>query len=59
MHDGTKSNIRKLVYERRKKVMHIRDMKKEDYEEIDRLMSQVHKLHVEGRPDLYCEAEHI
>ena len=39
--------------------MHIRDMKKEDYEEIDRLMSQVHKLHVEGRPDLYCEAEHV
>ncbi len=39
--------------------MHIRNMKADDYQNVDRLMSQVHRLHVEGRPDLYCEAEHI
>lgn len=39
--------------------MQIRDMKLEDYNEVDRLMAQVHKLHVEGRPDLYIDVEHI
>lgn len=39
--------------------MHIRDMKIEDYNDVDRLMAQVHKLHVEGRPDLYVNMEHI
>lgn len=39
--------------------MNIRDMRLEDYKEVDRLMAQVHKLHVEGRPDLYVDVEHI
>ena len=39
--------------------MQIRDMRLEDYKEVDRLMAQVHKLHVEGRPDLYIDVEHI
>ena len=39
--------------------MQIRDMKLEDYNDVDRLMAQVHKIHVEGRPDLYVNVEHI
>ena len=39
--------------------MKIRDMKLEDYEQVDHLMAQVHKLHVDGRPDLYVDVEHI
>ena len=39
--------------------MQIRRMKLEDYKEVDRLMAQVHKIHVEGRPDLYVDVEHI
>lgn len=39
--------------------MRIRDMRIEDYNEVDRLMAQVHKIHVEGRPDLYIDVEHI
>lgn len=39
--------------------MQIRNMRLEDYREVDRLMAQVHKLHVEGRPDLYIDVEHI
>ena len=39
--------------------MYIREMKIEDYKQVDRLMAQVHKLHVEGRPDLYVDVEHI
>ena len=39
--------------------MIIREMKKEDYFEVDRLMAQVHKLHVNGRPDLYMDIDHI
>ena len=39
--------------------MKIRDMRLEDYEQVDRLMAQVHKIHVEGRPDLYVDVEHI
>lgn len=39
--------------------MHIRNMRREDYAEVDRLMAQVHKIHVQGRPDLYINVEHI
>ncbi len=39
--------------------MQIRNMVLEDYKEVDRLMAQVHKLHVNGRPDLYVNVEHI
>ena len=39
--------------------MQIRDMKLDDYDAADRLMAQVHQLHVEGRPDLYVDVEHI
>lgn len=36
----------------------IRDMESKDYPEIDRLMKELHELHVKGRPDLYTELEH-
>ncbi len=39
--------------------MQIRNMILEDYQEVDRLMAQVHQLHVDGRPDLYINVEHI
>ena len=39
--------------------MLIREMRKEDFFEVDRLMAQVHKLHVNGRPDLYVDVDHI
>lgn len=39
--------------------MNIRNMTLNDYNEVDRLMAQVHKLHVEGRPDLYVDVDHI
>jgi len=39
--------------------MKIRNMLLNDYNEIDRLMAQVHQLHVNGRPDLYIDVEHI
>ncbi len=39
--------------------MQIRDMVLEDYQEVDRLMAQVHQLHVDGRSDLYIDVEHI
>lgn len=39
--------------------MQIRNMVLDDYKEVDRLMAQVHKLHVNGRPDLYIDVEHI
>ena len=38
--------------------MTIRDMKLEDYDAVDTLMQQLHKIHVNGRPDLYVEMEH-
>lgn len=36
----------------------IRDMKPEDFPQADRLMQQLHRKHVDGRPDLYKEMEH-
>lgn len=36
----------------------IRDIKISDYNEIDKLMQQVHNLHVKNRPDLYIDMEH-
>lgn len=39
--------------------MTVREMKVTDYEMVDRLMQQLHKEHVEGRPDLYIPMEHI
>ena len=39
--------------------MIIRNMTLDDYDHVDRLMAQVHKLHVEGRPDLYIDVDHI
>lgn len=38
--------------------MEIRDMECKDYPEIDKLMKELHELHVKGRPDLYTELEH-
>lgn len=39
--------------------MQIRKMKKADYEQVDILMGQVHKLHLKNRPDLYMDVEHV
>ena len=39
--------------------MQIRNMVLNDYNEVDRLMAQVHQLHVNGRPDLYIDVDHI
>lgn len=39
--------------------MHIRNMKIEDYDGVDCLMTQIHRIHVDGRPDLYRDVEHI
>ena len=39
--------------------MQIRNMTLNDYNDIDRLMAQVHLLHVNGRPDLYIDVDHI
>lgn len=39
--------------------MQIRNMRLEDYQEFDRLMAQVHRLHVQGRPDLYINVDHV
>lgn len=38
--------------------MIIRDIKISDYKGIDKLMQQVHSLHVENRPDLYVDIEY-
>lgn len=35
--------------------MKIRNMAEKDYKEVDRIMQQVHHLHMENRPDLYVE----
>ena len=39
--------------------MNIRNMTLDDYKGVDRLMAQVHKIHVDGRPDLYVDVDHI
>ncbi len=36
----------------------IRPLTVADYPAVDRLMGQLHRLHVEGRPDLYLPLEH-
>lgn len=36
----------------------IRDIKKRDYSEVDRLLQQLHKVHMDGRPELFLEDEH-
>lgn len=38
--------------------MLIRCIRKDEYNEVDRLMQQLHKIHVNGRPDLYVDLEH-
>ena len=38
--------------------MLIRCIRKDDYNEVDRLMKQLHKIHVNGRPDVYIDLEH-
>lgn len=39
--------------------MEIRKMKENDYGQVDKLMSQVHKLHLKNRPDLYVDVDHV
>lgn len=38
--------------------MKIRPMTAADYAEVDRLMQQVHQLHLQARPDLFIPLEH-
>jgi ribosomal protein S18 acetylase RimI-like enzyme len=38
--------------------MLIRDIRIDDYEAVDNLMQLLHKVHVDGRPDLYTPLEH-
>ena len=44
---------------RRMANIQIRSLGKEDYSDFDRLMRQLHQLHVEQRPDLYLPMEHF
>ena len=37
----------------------IRKIRKKDYDAIDRLLLQLHKVHVEGRPELFSDIEHF
>lgn len=38
--------------------MLIRNIRIDDYEIVDKLMQQLHKIHVDGRPDLFTPLEH-
>lgn len=38
--------------------MLIRNVKITDFNQVDNLMQQLHKVHVKGRPDLYIDMEH-
>lgn len=38
--------------------MIIRDIKINDYNEVDKLMQQIHGIHVVNRPDLYIDMKH-
>lgn len=38
--------------------MIIRAMELKDFEEVDKLMKQLHQVHVNGRPDLFVPLEH-
>ena len=40
-------------------MLKFRKMMPADYEDVDRLMSLLHGMHVEARPDMYVPAEHI
>ena len=48
----------KTINDKEINAMNIRTMIIEDYPSVDRLMHQLHKIHVEGRPDLYVDMEH-
>ena len=37
----------------------IRKIRKSDYEAVDRLLLQLHKVHVDGRPELFHDLEHF
>ena len=41
-------------------MMHIkiRKIKKEDYSAVDKLLRQLHNVHVDGRPELFMDVEH-
>lgn len=38
--------------------LNIREMNIDDYSSVDKLMLQLHAVHVKGRPDLYEDVEH-
>lgn len=38
--------------------MTIRDIRKADYEAVDRLLLQLHRVDVAGRPELFLETKH-
>ena len=37
----------------------IRNIRKSDYQAVDRLLLQLHKVHVEGRPELFLPLDHF
>ena len=37
----------------------IRNIRKSDYQAIDRLLLQLHQVHIEGRPELFLPLEHF
>lgn len=37
----------------------IRQAQMDDYEQIEKIMQQVHEMHVEWRPDVYCHVETV
>ncbi len=38
--------------------MFIRNIETTDFDQVDNLMKQLHRIHVNGRPDLYIDMEH-
>lgn len=39
--------------------MVVRDVRKGDYEAVDRLLLQLHEVDVKGRPELFVRTEHF
>ena len=37
----------------------VRKIRKSDYEAVDRLLLQLHRVHVDGRPELFHDLEHF
>ena len=39
--------------------MIIRGLRKDDYEAVEKIMQQIHMLHVDGKPDFYAAADTV